>query len=200
MAREARPQAMKDIARALARNGPEHDLRPLKSRKYADVPAATWWRWVKTVRDSGAPARKAAKRVKKHVAQRAKQADPAASITEAVAEQLPAVVKPEDVACTGVISAMDRIKECMDDANRVKEFCRTESGKIRNPKLYLVASRHILDSMKTAATISRQLMDAQRLEQFHRAILDEISELEPEMAERVLDRLDRLNLEWGAAV
>jgi len=72
MARETRKQALKDIARALSRYGPAHDVRPLKSRKYADVPAATWWRWVKTVKDSGAPARKAAKRVKKRAARRAK--------------------------------------------------------------------------------------------------------------------------------
>ena len=199
MARETRTQAMRDITRALSRHGPAHDLRPLKSRKYADVPRATWWRWVAKVRDSGAPGRKAAKRIKKKVARRAKKLDPKKSVAKDAEDQLPEVIRPSDISGdTGLISVVDRIQSCIQHAEKVVKWCEREDGSVRNPKLYLVASRHILEAMKTASSISHQLMDAQRIDQFHQAILNRLKERDPVLVEQILDDLERLNHEWGA--
>ncbi len=190
-----RLRAMKEIADGLAKHGPAFDLSALRQRRYAEVPSSSWYRWVATVRKSGAPGRKAAKRIKQRATQRAQQPDPQGSIATDIQNQLPSVVRPGDIAGSGLISVMDRIRDCIQHARNVIDMCQASDGRIRNPKLYLLGSKHILDAMKTASYIAGQLMDAQRVEEFHMTILNELRDIDPALAERVLDRLEKLNRE-----
>lgn len=195
--RAEREQACKDITRVLSRLGPRDDLRRMKEKKYPDVPRRTWQRWIEKVESSGAPAIMAARRMKRKAAQRAGQPEPEESMVETVTERLPPVIRPEDVAGTGLIPAMDIIQKCLEDARQVQSHCQAEDGRLRNPKLYIAASRHMLDVMRTASYVAKQLTDAQRIEQFHMAMLDEIRSVDPVVAERILDRLEKINREWG---
>jgi len=116
----------------------------------------------------------------------------------AAKDQLPEVVRPDDITGgTGFMSIVGRIQSCIQHAEKIVAYCEMDDGKIRNPKLYLIASRHILEAMKAAANISHQLMDAQRLEQFHQAIFNRLKERDPVLVEQILDDLDQLNREWG---
>lgn len=194
-----RQQACKDIACALSRHGPRYDLNQFWLKKYSEVPRSTWHRWVKRVRDSGIPGKKAALRAKKKAAQRARQPDSQKPVAMAAKDQLPEVVRPGDITGgTGLVSVVDRIQSCIQHAEKVVALCEMDDGKIRNPKLYLIASRHILEAMKVAANITRQLMEAQRLEQFHETILNRLKERDPVLIEQILDDLEQLNREWGA--
>ena len=193
-----RQQACKDIAQILSRHGPKYELNQYWQKKYSEVPQSTWYRWVKRVRDSGMPGKKAAKRAKKRASQRAKQNDTKKSATMMVKDQLPEIVRPSDITdATGLISVVDRIQSCIQHAKKILAYCEMSNGEIRNPRLYLIASRHILESIKAAAKVSHQLMEAQRLEQFHQAILNRLKARDPVLVEQILSDLEQLNREWG---
>ena len=51
--------------------------------------------------------------------------------------------------------------------------------------------------MKTASYISTQLMEAQKVDQFHRAILNRLKDRDPHLVEYILEDLEKLNAEWS---
>jgi hypothetical protein len=190
--------AFQDITDIIVTNGGSaKQFRALRDEKYSGVPESTWYRWVRTVKDSGVTAKLSALRVKRKAGGRATANDVDASVAKEAVKHLPVKVTPDDIIPSGFLKVMDQIQLCMLRAEKVVQHCEADSGKIRNPKLYLQASRHILDAMKTASYISNQLMEAQRVEQFHQAILNRLKERDPIFVEEILEDLERLNQEWG---
>ncbi len=193
---ETRRQAMKAITRILSRGGSKADVLDLRTQRYANVPSSTWHRWVSAVRDSGVPGRKAAIRAKKRATRRTNtEPDPKATALKDTAEQMPEVIRVDDIAGTPMFRVIDRIRACVAHADEVLAHCKTIDGRLRNPKLYIQASRHHLEALKTSAYITDKLMEAQRLEAFHQAILDEIAKIDLALAERIIERLEQMNRE-----
>ena len=166
-------------------------------KNYPDISKTTFYRWVNKIKASGEPANKAALRIKRKAAvnQRADRREK--GIDNRLTEVLPVKVTPNDICPSGYLNAVDQIRQCVGHAEKVIEHCRTKDGKIKNPKLYIQASKHILDGMKTAACVSGQIMEAQKVEKFHQAILSKLKEKDPAFVEEVLEALDKLNNEWG---
>jgi hypothetical protein len=89
------------------------------------------------------------------------------------------------------------VRVCIQHAETVVKYCTLEDGRIRNPRLYLQASNHMRASVESLAKIAERLNDAQRIEQVHKAIFEEIRACDPETAERILQRLQHLQETWG---
>lgn len=195
--RETKEAAQRDIVQALQNHGTDYDWTFLRA-KYPEVPKPTFYRWVQKVQGSGAYVAAAAKEIKKTAPRRAKKATQnAEKLAARVVDQLPPAIRPEDVASTGFISVAEKINQCMQHADKVLALCEVEDGRIRNPKLYLQASKHMLSAMETAAKITAVLMDANRLEQFHRAIFERLRYRDPEVVALILEDLQALNAQWG---
>ena len=182
-AKNKRASAQVKIMQEMVVYGPGRDWSILWRRSYPDVPKQTWYRWVSEVKAGGVAAKAAAEKVKKK-ADRNRQLPPKKSTRLEVAATLPTVVTPNDVANNGISSVMAEIRKAVARAERVLNMCETADGKIRNPKLYLEASRHSLESLRTAAVVANQIMDTQNVEQFLQAMMDCIEEADRETAER----------------
>lgn len=194
-----RMAAQIDITREMVEYGPDRDWSILWRSRYPNVKKPTWYRWVNEIKSGGVAARKAAEVVKAK-ADRDKQLLPRENTEQRIIENLPELVRPGDVANTGFVPVMNEIQRAIDRANHLMDYCESDNGQIRNPKLYLMASRHVLESLRTAAQVSNQLMDAQQTERFHQAIIESIMDVDRELAERVIRRLKDLNISWGCGL
>jgi hypothetical protein len=190
-----RAVAQAEIMQEMVDYGPGRDWSILWRSRYPDVKKPTWYRWVNAVKAGGVAAKAAAKTVKAKSDRRSRQA-PKKSTRREVTASLPTVVSPNDVASSGILSVMNEVRNAVARAKRVLDMCETSEGKLRNPKLFLEASRHSMEALRTAAIVANQMMDAQQTERFHQAVIDCIEETDRDTAERILRRLKDLNVTW----
>ena len=155
-------------------------------KSLTDVPRNSFYRWTRDIKNSGLQLKNTARNIKE------------IDIEKGVSDNLPVNITPDHIGARGgYLSVVDQIGKCVIHADNVLAQCEDSKGKIRNPKLYLQASKHILEAMKTASYISNQLMEAQKVEQFHQAILAHLKARDPELVELILMDLEQLNKDWG---
>lgn len=196
---EIRTAALNDITREMVKYGQDRDWSILWRSKYSAVKKPTWYRWVNEVKGDGVAGRKAAKAVKAK-AKRDSQLLSQKNIVQELSDTLPEIVRPGDIANTGIIAVMDEINKAISRANRVIDICETADGRIRNPKMYLAASKHSLEALRTAAQVADQLMNAQKADRFLTAVFDCINDVDRELAERIVVRMRDLNDSWGSGL
>jgi len=166
---------------------------PLR-REFADVPQATFWRWVRA-----AKAETLLHRV---------QALPLGAAQDAVVDETFAQDHRDLVnglrdpprlrdLCAAAIDPQAVLAACLKNANEVVDHARASDGKIRSPKLMLAASKLMADVLRTAAAVSSVLLDERRVRDFYRAFMEEIKAESPELAARILARLEALNASYG---
>lgn len=85
----------------------------------------------------------------------------------------------------------------LEDVQRVRATAFTADGQLRNGRMLLRVSEEMRRLMETVVKLQAAMHDIAGLERFHRAIIDAIREESPELAERVLKRLDDLAARWG---
>lgn len=178
-----------EIKSALSEFGENGTAIASIQKSHPNVAKNTFYRWVNKVKNGGAPAKKTALEIKR-IKTNKQEADEARAM-------MPANITPDDIGSIGYLNVVDQIGKCVGHADKVLAHCESDKERIRNPKLYLQASRHILDAMKTASYISTQLMEAQKIDQFHRAILKQLKTRDPELVELILMDLEQLNKDWG---
>ncbi len=89
------------------------------------------------------------------------------------------------------------IRQAIRHGERVMATCATDDGRLRNPKLYLQGSRHMLDALKTAAAVSTAINEAEKVRRFHQSIMTRVRTRDPEMAAAIIADLRELAEEWG---
>jgi hypothetical protein len=170
---------------------------------FPDVPKSTILRWYQSaVAEAGqtqhAQARAAVSDAKQAARESRRRKGPArATPYRALKASLPTPVTPETINPMAARTAIDQVRVCIQHAETVVKYCTLEDGRIRNPRLYLQASNHMRASVESLAKIAERLNDAQRIEQVHKAIFEEIRACDPETAERILQRLQHLQETWG---
>lgn len=88
------------------------------------------------------------------------------------------------------------------DVETVRRMAFTADGKPRNARLLLHASEALRKTLETALRVQSSLHEIAAVERLNRAIVSTIMEESPELARRVLQRLDQLcaHVESGGAV
>lgn len=186
---QQRQQAFTEIATLLA-NGDETGVTRLRD-KYQSVPRASWFRWVRSV-----------KQLVGHVDQKTQRLDESAAIALQASEHLPAAPSPDYVGKTptakGNLDFMQKLDELYSDAEKLRAFAIDEkTGRIKLPK-YLAQSvslrQRLLD---TGLKAMQEIWDLRRMQSFYDSVLEEISKESPECAQRIMERLKNLNAEVG---
>ena len=161
---------------------------------FGDVSTASFWRWVRA-----AKAETLLHRV---------QALPLGAAQDAVIDETFAqdhrnlvngLREPPRLRdlCAAAIDPQAVLEACLKNANEVVDHARASDGKIRSPKLMLAASKLMADVLRTAAAVSSVLLDERRVRDFYRAFMEEIKAESPELAARILARLEALNASYG---
>lgn len=186
----------------MERVGPEGFSAGRVARGFAGrAGRSTLYRWIGEVVDSGQAGRHLAGEVKRAAEERAAEPDPPAAAGRAAGASLPVVVRPEDVAGTGLIPVMELIQECVRNAKEAIQHARAPDGKIRNAKLFLAASEHMRRNLETATRIADSIHQISDVEQFHRAVIgliEDVSRDYPEIGEILVQRLGQLATRMGA--
>lgn len=94
------------------------------------------------------------------------------------------------------LSFIGLIERCVEDAEDVLEYARTPEGDIRNARLVLAASRHLLQTVETAARVQSSLYDTEKMHRFNDQVIEAIMQESPECARKLLRRLEQLTDAW----
>jgi hypothetical protein len=200
-----RNEALKaEVARAVvaevAKVGPAFDRAGLVAKfmgRGAD--RATLFRWISAEVESGRPGQAMTKKIKASAARRAKRAaDPAADAAAEVGEHLPAVLTASDVLPgSGVVAVVERLRECVEIAQKIIKYSQTSDGQVRNAKLLLAGSEHLRRVIDSCVRLQESAMQLSQVERFHSLIIAEVAKESPEAAERILAAVGRLADSWG---
>lgn len=93
---------------------------------------------------------------------------------------------------SGAIPMLAHLQRCIADVEAVRNVALHPDGRVRNARLMLQAAEALRKSLETALRLQQAMADLASLEKFHRAIIDVITKESPELAQRVLRRLDDL--------
>ena len=188
---EVKKSAFAVIAATLEKYGPDFDFGKLRAAEFPNVPASTWYRWVAKIRATGIPVRAAVAAMK---ARKRKTSEKQMQEIERKAISfLPTAVSPGDVTQQSIIDVTKKINDCMAHADAVLALCLDGAGKVTNPDLYLRASRHHLDAMRTASAVADTLNDVKRTEEYHRAIFEVLRKRDPTIVNEILGDLKKLS-------
>lgn len=203
-----KPLALKAIADHLATEGPQNWGKVRD--QFPDVPEASWWRWVKSVRDSpAAPERIKAVKRKVEEAKRKVAAEPIVETPDEVADAiaqirdaLPAAPSPDYIARNGeaglqTLNLLAVIHGLLDDAMKMRAFAVKEDDSIKNPMLFDRSMERRERFVNVALNAMREVWELRRIEQFMDVIVDEVAQESPECAHRIMRRLQAANEQYG---
>ena len=92
---------------------------------------------------------------------------------------------------------VERLRECVEIAQKIIKYSQTDNGKVRNAKLLLAGSEHLRRVIDSAVKLQEAAMQLSQVERFHEEIFVALREESPEFAEKVLVRLGQLAERWG---
>jgi hypothetical protein len=188
------------VLEALERVGPDMLDRGAVMQPFHDqgVSVRTLYRWAADYIDSGRAGQALAGRIAEASAARAARvSDPAVDAAREVVETLPKLVTVETITGTGPVSVMLHLQEAIQAAQQVMRYAKTPEGAVRNAKLLLSASTSLRQCLDTALRIFEAMHSISEIEKFHSAIFDALRAESPELAERVVQRLQHLTAQWG---
>ena len=190
----------KAILAAFARTGGAPIDRQALIKQFLDRGASrpTVYRWYSEIMASGKPGQRAVEVVKRASERRAKRvADPALDAARAAAGVLPVAVSLADVTGLRGRSVIDQLQDCLKAAQDVMKASRAQDGGVRNSKMLLVASEHLRRSLETSVKLYEAMQSVSQIDKLHEAIIAEISQVDPALAERVFRRLAVLSSQWA---
>ena len=208
-----RNEAVKAISDHLAEEGPRN--WHLVRKRFPQVPDATWWRWVRGVREAPiGPAR--TQSIRTAVGRAKERLNEAESrlIEEGAAELPAATSMPESVAClptapspaflaTGGSKAVQSLNllamfhQLVADAEMLRAYSLSEGGKIRNPATFDKSIERRLRLIGQALEVTQQVWDLETMQRFYDIIVAEVTAEAPDTARRIMVRLDRLSERYG---
>ena len=193
------------IAAAVAeidRTGPDR-FRAAVARRFADsgLHRATIYRWIDAAEKSGLLGQRVGEALQQRTQSAAEDpSDPTGKIAEAnqMLAKLPQIANFGDVTGQEPIRFADALRECIMAARDVMRHARDADGRVKMPKMLMLGSEHLRRSMETASRILEKVHEIQRVEEFHKIIIDEIRKVDGEAAMRILERIDVISRDWGA--
>jgi hypothetical protein len=162
------------------------------------VHKATLYRWVDATLASGRPGQAAVRSMEDAViARAARGSDPTAEVVAEVGARLPAIPRFEEVAGRPTFRVMEQLNLATDTCKRLIRHCENKDGGIRNAPLMLKAADKLRACTETAVRIQQNLWTVAKIDQIHRAIIEEIAKEAPPVAERLLRRIDVIAASWS---
>lgn len=201
-------QLRDEVARAVLaeveRVGPEFDRSALVGKfQNRGVDRATLFRWVAAELASGRPGQHLVRKVKATVARQAKQGkDPAKEAAAEALTKLPAVISGTDLlpGAAGAVAVIEKLQSCIRIAEKVIAHAQTAEGAVRNARLLLQGSEHLRRTIDSCVRLQEAAMEVAQVDAFHREIFKALEEEAPEVAHRVLMRLDQIGAAWEGKV
>jgi hypothetical protein len=188
------------ILELLAQYGRTYDFAQLLS-ECSDVPKTTFYRWVRQIQATSAPAEEATASARAAIAADVQVLGSEAAVVDRdlqlIAQEMPEV--PTAAALTGLnmVQIAGRLRGLLANAAAMKAHSLGADGKIRNPRLYLQASEHERRVLETASRLVEQSYDRNSVEQVFNAIFIRLRQRDPEMVRLVLEDLRALNNGWS---
>ena len=189
---ERKDMAVQELRQAIDKYGKEGGVKIVRET-YPDVPRATWKAWVD--------------------AANAGPMDIAVEKAVKAAKHLPAAPSPAYIAEKPVearqgINFMERLEFLYADAEMLRAYSTrkvttadgVESEKIHIPTFFAQSIKLRSDLLETAVRTVQQFYDLRRMQQFYDSVLEEIAAESPEVAQRITERLARLDAEIGMTV
>jgi hypothetical protein len=103
----------------------------------------------------------------------------------------------EDVLDTGgTPRVIDRLNCIVAELDGLVAYAKGPDGKPRNSKLLLSSVRELRGCIETGLKLYQAMRSIDQVDAFHAAIIEEIAKEAPELAERLLQRLDHLSTNW----
>lgn len=163
------------------------------------VHQATIYRWVAGARASGKLGQAIGADIKRSAERRAAAGqDPAEAAADLIAERLPELTTLDDIGSARGAGVLDQLHECVRAAHAVMRYATNADGTPRASKLLLGASEHLRRCTETSVKVLEKVHEVQRVEQFHRLILEEVRKEAPDCHRRILERMDAVAGHWGA--
>lgn len=191
-------------------SGPDYDGKIERERlaRFPDVQRASFYRWWRLAKVQAAKAgvieAQHAARVlaaegsrQRRLSELATKKANLRSDARRIFAHLPKAITPDSILPIPKTSTVELIGLCINNAMRVMVACENGEGKIEDVKMLLQASNHLLACITTQAKVTELLFDAQRIDQMQGAMMDEISQVEPDVSRRILNRLSKLMEQWG---
>jgi hypothetical protein len=196
-------QMVTAVLEAVERVGPDGIDKAALVAKFTTqgISRTTAYRWLAEIMESGQPLAHLHARVAEATAARAASA--ATPAADAAREGTGLIPRPPSVMAAiaggrhGDLSFMSLLEACIGDAQQILAFARTEDGRVRNARLILAASQHMRQTLETAAKIQQSVLSIANIDEFHNAILAELSACAPEVGEKVVQRLRQLVSRWA---
>lgn len=161
-----RAQVTQAIADYIRSGQPIERMRPSIVAAFPQLPRTTIYKWIKNALETGS----AGKRL----------ADTRAPASSPLNEVHSIAALPVAHAMNVAIQQIQRV---------VTYAAGDDAAKPRNPKLLLASSIALTRALNTAMGLHQALVAAERLDNFNRMLIAEISKESPELAQRVVDRL-----------
>ena len=160
---------------------------------------ATLYRWIDAPLKSGKAGMHLTHQIRQAAAARASAvADPAA---DAAIEASEIILVPSigDIAgYGGTVAFVAKVQAILANAELVIAHAKGEDGKPRNARLLVSANENLRRAMETALKLHHAMREISAVDRFLAAIVDSLRQESPELAERVVRRLNQLAAEWGA--
>jgi hypothetical protein len=193
------------IAAAVAeidRAGPDR-FRAAVVRTFVDrgLNRATLYRWLDAAEKSGEIGQRVSEAFRQRVQPGADDpSDPTGNIAAAnqMLAKLPQIANFGDVTGQEPIRFADALRECIMAARNVMRHARDAEGRVKMPKMLMLGSEQLRRSVETASRILEKVHEIQRVEEFHRIIIEEIRKVDDQTAMRILERMDIISRERGA--
>ncbi len=198
---ELRRQVVEAAAVEMLRVGPDKFKATTLVEQFADKGLArtTVFRWLAEARAGGQLGGAVTAKLHRRAARRRERApDVALDAAKRAVKKLPAPLPMDTFVPQGGIAIIDHLRKCVDVAHEVMEHARGPDGKPRNLKMLLTSSEHLRRCMETAQRIHERIYEMQRIEEFHRQIIEAVRLESPACAQRILVHFDHLSQKFGA--
>ncbi len=165
------------------------------------IPRATGFQWIREYFESGRLGQAMARKIRTSADLRA--ADRGLSATDLVTEDasraMPATpsVVSAFAATSSPVDIIGELASVIADVKAVRQAAFGADGKPRNMRLVLSAAEAMRRNLETAARLQEAMHDLARLERFNAAIIEEIAKESPDLAQRVVVRLQAIATTWG---
>ena len=189
------------VIEEVQRVGPEIDKAAIY-RRFAGrgTGRSALYQWIDRALASGKPGQAIARQVKAAAAVRAARSpDPAADAAAEAAALLPVRVAVDEVASApaGGMRLLDRLAHVVADAELVVVHAKNTEGGVRNAKLLLQAGDALRRATETILRVTEAMHQVDQVEKFHSEIIDALRAESPQVAERIVRRLNLLATKWG---
>lgn len=202
MAHPDRERCIEAIRQHIATYG-EEQLSVVASQ-FPQVATATFYRWVQSVRTGiGTPPSAKEKAVARDTL--ATWSGKGKQPAHPAAKHLPAMPNPAYVANNPVRAGrkMDLLADLLrleEDAELLRECALESNGAILCTKIFTDSIRIREGILNTRLKVTEQIFEIRQFQAFMDAVLTEIGTESPEVARRIVARLDKFNELWGSAL